>query len=166
MPSIGHGISDAVRNHIPIWVDPNVANLLYDEYKNDATNKPIKSETFRSIINKPDAWVRTGRKKTSTGFERHYSCKSIGKVSLIVHSPPEDKSANGYAFYIGKTPVAGGKTKLQSTHVSIKVSSKDKTSSRYEDAVFIQFTKEELEAMSTIDRFGDGLSRLETEREV
>lgn len=167
MPSIGHGISDAVRNHIPIWVDDQVVDLLYGEYKrtNGILNKE-GSGGFRARVRDPKNWVRKSRKTTGSGFERFYQCKPVQKASLIVHSPGSDMSANGYVFQIDGKAVVGGKTKMKSTQVSTTLSRGDKSSSRYTDTIFVKFSEEELRKMRTEMEFGDGFEHLELERQA
>ena len=99
MASMGHGISDAVRNHIPIWVDNQVVNQMYDVYKQ--TGGTLNKEGingFRSLVTRSDGWVRKGRSKTTSGWERKYHCKTVQTVTLVVHSPDTDMSANAYVF--------------------------------------------------------------------
>jgi hypothetical protein len=165
MPSIGHGISDAVRNHISIWIDDNLVDVLYNEYtKSGGTLKKEGVQGFRYKVRNASEWVRKSRKTTSSGFERLYRCKTVQKATLIVHSPATDLSANGYVFCMDSKPVAGGKTKLQSTHTTTAVSKKDKTSVRLQDVIFVKFTEEDLRKMRTQMEFGDGFDQLELER--
>lgn len=165
MASIGHGISDAVRNHIPVWVDEDLVNILYPEYKN--SGGVLSKEVFHRRLRQSDQWVRKSRRKSGSGsHERLYSCKTVAKASLIVHSPPADKSANGYVFLIDGSPIAGGKTKLQSTHITTAVSKKDKTTIHPRDVIFVKFSDDELRKMRTQMEFGDGFEHLELEREA
>jgi len=167
MPSLGHGISDAVRNHIPIWVDSQVIDLLYEEYKKSGgTLSKDGYGGFGRRIREATDWVRKSRRTTSSGFERKYHCKTCQKATLIVHSPPDDMSANSYVFCIDDKAVAGGKTKLKSTHISSAVSAKDKTTARPQDVQFVKFTEEELRKMRTRMEFGNGFEHLEFEREA
>lgn len=168
MPSIGHGISDAVRNHIPTWIDNGLADVLYEKYRkaNGIISRGYTKDSFRSVIRNSTTWVRKSRKTTRSGFERLYLCKNIPDATLIVHSPEDDMSANAYVFHIDGEPIAGGKTKLKSTHVSTKISTKDKTSIEPMEITFIKFTKEELRAMKTQMDHGDGFDHLEVEREA
>jgi hypothetical protein len=166
MASIGKGISDAVRNHIPVWIDDAVVNVLYSEYKK--ANGMLSKEGlsgFKSRIKSASSWVRKSRKSTNTGFERLYHCKTVQKATLIVHSPPKDDSANAYVFMMDGKPIAGGKTKLKSTHVTTALS-KDKTSLKAIDVQFVKFSEAELISMRTRMEFGDGFEFLEMEREV
>ncbi len=164
-PSIGHGISDAVRNHIKVWVDDALVDVLYDEYKKvGGTLSKDGIKGFRYKVQSSSDWIRKSRKTTSSGYERLYHCKTTGKATLTVHSPPGDMSADSYVFCVDGKPVAGGKTKLKSTHVSTSVSSKDKTSVRPSDVTFVKFSEEELRKMKTLMEFGDGFEHLELER--
>lgn len=163
MASLGHGISDAVRNHIPVWIDEPLIDTLYEGYKE--AGGVLEKYYFRSRIRQSDQWVRKSRRNTSSGYERLYHCKTVQKATLIVHSPPEDMSANGYVFQIDGKPVAGGKTKLKSTHVSTSLSRTDKTSVRPADIVFIRFTEDELQKMRIQSEYGgDGYDYFESER--
>lgn len=164
MSSIGHGISDAVRNHIPVWVDNDLIEVLYPQYV--ANGGILSKDQFARRVRNASDWVRKSRSKTGSGFERKYHCKTVQKATLIVHSPETDMSANGYAFCIDGKVVAGGRTKLQSTHVSTKVSRTDKTTSRPEAVTFVKFSEEELIKMRTEMEFGDGFQQLEMEREA
>lgn len=161
MASLGHGISDAVRNHIPVWVDSQVVDLLYEGYKK--ANGPYPKPTFANNIKKPENWVRKKRVSTSSGWERQYHCKTVQSAQLIVHSPSTDMSANAYVFKVDGEPVAGGKTKLKSVQISTALS-KDKTSGRLQDIQFVKFSEEEIIKMRTQMEFGDGFSHLEEER--
>lgn len=164
MPSIGHGISDAVRGHIPIWVDDQLVTILYDEYRRfGGVLSKDNPGGFRSRIKNSSDWIRKSRKSNDKGFERTYVCKTVQKASLIVYSPPDDKSANAYVFCVDGHPVAGGKTKLKSTHVSKVLSTKDKTTTDVDDVVFVKFTTDELRKMKTQMQFGN-MSFLEIER--
>jgi hypothetical protein len=162
MASLGHGISDAVRNHIPVWVDDQVVNALYTEYKN--SGGVVSLPVFRTRIRLASSWVRKSRKTTTTGFERLYHCKTVQKATLIVHSPPGDMSASGYVFHIDDKPIAGGKTKLQSVQVTSAVSKKDKSSVRPYDVQFVKFSEDELRRMRMGMEYGDGFDRFEVER--
>lgn len=166
-PSIGHGISDAVRNHLSLWVDEQVVDVLFDEYKKGGgiLNKE-GSGGFRARVKDSKNWVRKSRRNTSSGFERLYQCKPVQKASLVVHSPQEDDRANGYVFQIDGKAVIGGKTKMKSTHVSTVLSKGDKSSARYSDVVFVKFSEEELRKMRTEMEFGDGFGHLEIERQA
>lgn len=165
MPSLGHGISDAVRNHIPIWVDETLVDILFTEYqKGGGTLKKEGYQGFRSRIRGATDWVRKSRKTTSSGFERLYHCKTVPKATLIVHSPESDQSANGYVFCMDGKPVAGGKTKMKSTHITTALSKNDKTSIKPADVTFVKFSEEELRKMRTQMEFGDGFEHLELER--
>lgn len=167
MTSLGHGISDAVRNHIPIWVDDTIVNVLYEAYKGSGGILSKEGTGgFRKRVKESKDWVRKSRRTTDTGFERMYRCKTVQKATLIVHSPPGDMSANAYVFCIDDKPIAGGKTKLKSTHVSTQISKTDKTTSKSEDTVFVKFSEEELSAMRVRMEFGDGFDRLELDREA
>lgn len=164
MASIGHGISDAVRNHIPVWVDNQLVDVLYSEYqKSGGTLKKDGFNGFSYKVKQSSDWVRKSRKNTNSGFERLYHCKTVAKATLIVHSPESDQSANGYVFCIDNKPIAGGKTKLKSTHVTIALS-KDKTSVKAHELQFVKFSEEDLRKMRTQMEFGDGFSHLEMER--
>jgi hypothetical protein len=165
MASIGHGISDAVRKHIPVWIDDTLVDVLYEEYKKtggDLNKDGIRG--FRYKVKESSDWVRQTRKTTVSGYERPYRCKTIQKVTLIVHSPKSDMSADSYVFCVDGRPVAGGKTKLKSTHVTAAISSKDKTSVRPSDVTFVRFSEAELRKMKTLMEFGDGFEHLELER--
>lgn len=165
MASIGHGISDAVRNHIPVWVDDKLVEALYEEHqKAGGEIGKLGVYGFKSKIRSPGAWIRKSRKHAKDGYERLYHCKNVAKAKLIVYSPEDDKSANAYVFYIGDKAVAGGKTKLKSTHITTNVSSKDKTSLNPTDIQFVKFTEEELQTMRIQTEFGGGLDRLEFDR--
>lgn len=165
-PSIGHGISDAVRSHIPVWIDDGLVDILYEESKkiNGVISRGSTKSTFRTQIRNSSTWVRKSRKTVSDGFDRLYCCKTIPKATLIVHSPKDDMSADFYVFNMNGIPVAGGKTKLKSTHVSNIISSKDKTSAKPADVTFVKFTEEELRRMKTQMEHGDGFSYLEQDR--
>lgn len=166
MASIGHGISDAVRNHIPVWVDEALVDVLFEEFKKANGTLPKDGRSgFRSRIRESSDWVRKSRKNTSTGFERLYHCKTVQKATLIVHSPPKDDCANGYVFLMDGKPIAGGKTKMKSTHITTALS-KDKTSLKPTDVQFVKFSEEELRKMRTQMEFGDGFESLEMEREA
>lgn len=167
MGSLGHGISEAVRNHIPIWIDDHLVDVLYEEYKKSGgvLNKEGQSG-FKRRVRESSSWVRKSRKTTTSGFERLYHCKTVQKASLIVHSPPGDLSANGYVFCVDSKPIAGGKTKLKSVQVSASLSKNDKTTMRAQDVQFVKFSEEELRKMRTEMEFGDGFERLEFEREA
>lgn len=165
MASIGHGISNAVRNHIPIWVDDTLIDTLYQEYnKSGGTIAKDGYGGFRRRVKEPSDWVRKSRKNTDSGYERLYHCKTVAKASLIVHSPPGDLSANGYVFCIDGKPIAGGKTKLKSTHVTTAISKNDKTSVKAEELAFVKFSEEELRKMHTQMMFSDGFAYFEAER--
>jgi len=164
MASLGHGISDAVRNHIPVWIDEVLIDLLYEHYKK--AGGVLEKPAFRSRIRQSEQWVRKSRRNTSSGYERLYHCKTVQKATLIVHSPPEDMSANGYVFQIDGKPVAGGKTKMKSVQVSTALSRTDKTSVRPQDVVFVKFSEEELQKMRVQAEYGDGLDYFEHEREA
>jgi hypothetical protein len=165
MSSLGHGISDAVRNHIPLWIDDSLVDILFDVYaKSNGTLKKDGAYGFRRNIREAGNWVRKSRKTTSSGYERLYQCKPVKNATLTVHSPAGDMSANGYVFCIDGKPIAGGKTKLQSTHVTTALSKKDKTSMRPTDVHFVKFSEEELRKMRTEMEFGDGFGHLEMER--
>jgi hypothetical protein len=165
MPSLGHGISDAVRNHIPVWVDDPLIEVLFAEYKK--AGGILDRVGFRMRIRVASEWVRKRRHTTPSGWEREYHCKTVQKATLIVHSPESDMSANGYVFYIDGKPVAGGKTKLKSTHVTQAVSRTDKTSVRPQDVVFVKFSEEELQKMRIQSEYGsDGFDYFESEREA
>jgi len=162
MASIGHGISDAVRNHIPVWVDDSTIDILFEAYK--TSGGILTKEAFTRRMRESSNWVRKSRKNTESGYERLYHCKTMQKATLIVHSPESDLSANSYVFRIDDQPIAGGKTKLKSTHVSKTVSNSDKTSTRPHEVQFVKFTEEELRKMATQMRFGDGFAHLEFDR--
>lgn len=165
MISLGHGISDAVRNHIPIWVDDSLVDALFTEYKK--AGGVLDRQGFRSRIRQSDQWVRKSRKNTSTGYERLYHCKTVQKATLIVHSPVTDMSANGYVFQIDGKAVAGGKTKMKSVQVSTQLSRTDKTSVNPTDVTFVKFSEEELQRMRVQAEFGgDGFDYFENEREA
>lgn len=167
MASLGHGISDAVRNHIPVWVDDQVVDLLYTEYKN--TGGVLQKDGFsgfRARIKDPKNWVRKSRRQTNSGYERLYACKPVQKATLVVHSPQTDMSANGYVFQVDGKVVAGGKTKLKSVQVDAKVSKNDKTSSRLQDIAFVKFSEEDVRRMRTQMEFGDGYDYFEDERQA
>lgn len=167
MASIGHGISDAVRNHIPVWVDDSLVEVLFTEYKKaGGVLSKDGSQGFRSRIRSSSDWVRKSRKTTPSGYERLYHCKTVQKASLIVHSPESDMSANGYVFCIDGKPVAGGKTKLKSVQVSTAISRGDKTSVRPQDVTFVKFSEEELQKMRVQAEYGDGFDYFENEREA
>lgn len=163
MPSIGRGISDAVRNHIPVWVDNQLVDVLHAEY--EKKNFRIGKTVFRNQIRDPKNWARRSRMKTNSGYERSYTCKPLTNVTLTVHSPITDKSASGYVFELDNKPISGGKTQLKSTHITTALSKGDKTSTKH-DPIFIKFTAEELESMRVRDKFGDGFDHLEDERSV
>lgn len=164
MASIGHGISDAVRNHIPTWIDDPTLNILYEAYhKAGGVLSRDGVSGFRHRVRESNNWKRKSRKTTASGYERLYQCKIASKATLIVHSPESDMSANSYVFCIDGVPVAGGKTKLKSVQVSTVIS-KDKTSARPHDVQFVKFTEDELTKMRTEMRFGDGFAQLELER--
>lgn len=167
MTSIGHGISDAVRAHISLWVDDQVVDLLFDEYKKGGgiLNKE-GSGGFRARVKDSKNWVRKNRRNTSSGFERLYQCKPVLKASLIVHSPSGDDCANGYVFQVDGKAVVGGKTKMKSTHVTTALSKGDKSSSRYTDIIFVKFSEDELRKMRTEMEFGNGFEHLELERQA
>lgn len=159
MPSLGKGISDAVRAHISIWVDTALTDALYQEYQKSGGNT-VKT-TFNTYVKTPETWVRKSRKNNTNGYERLYQCKQIPKATLIVYSPPTDDCANAYLFCVDNKPIAGGKTKLKSTHLTNAISTKDKTSLRPQDVVFVKLTEEEIRAFNTKLIFGDGFDRLE-----
>jgi|SRR5271166_4072748 len=163
MASLGHGISDAVRNHIPVWVDDPLVEALFTEYKK--AGGVLDRTGFRTRIRQSDQWVRKSRKNTSTGFERLYHCKTVQKASLIVHSPATDMSANGYVFSIDGKPVAGGKTKMKSVQVTKQLSKTDKTSVNPSDVTFVKFSEDELQKMRIQAEYGgDGFDYFENER--
>lgn len=165
MPTkLGKGISEAVRNHIPIWVDTQLIDCLYTEYKKNSgiLSKPA----FANRVSNVSDWVRKSRRRTDTGWEREYTCKTVQKVTLLVHSPESEVSATGYVFNIDGVPVAGGKTKLKSVDVSKILSKSDKSTSRMSDVHFTKFTEEELRKMRIQMEYGDGLQHLETQREA
>jgi hypothetical protein len=164
MASLGHGISDAVRNHIPIWIDNDLIDTLYDQYKQ--AGGLLSKPAFAIRIRKSSEWVRKSRKNTSSGYERLYRCKTVQKATLIVHSPESDLSANGYVFCIDDKPIAGGKTKLKSTHVTTSLSKSDKTTTRCKDVQYVRFSDEELQRVKTQMEFGDGFEHLELVRET
>lgn len=163
MPSLGNGISDAVRNHISIWVDDDLITIIYKDYV--ASGGVLSQPAFTLRMRNSAEWVRKSRKNTSTGYERLYHCKSVKKATLIVHSPPADDKATSYIFYIENKPVAGGKTKLSSTHVTKTVSKKDKTTVVPHEVAFVKFSEEELRKMRTQAEYGDGYDHFEFERE-
>jgi len=66
--SLGHGISDAVRNHIPVWVDSDLVKTLHDEYKK--AGGPLTEAQFKTRIASSVEWGRNCRKDTDTGYER------------------------------------------------------------------------------------------------
>lgn len=162
MPATGHGISEAVRNHIPIWVDEEIVEVLYSEYTKTGGNLP--KENFKRKVRSSDFWKRKSRKKSGSGHERLYACDTVSKATLIVHSPATDMSANSYVFCIDSKPVAGGRTKLQSVHISQSLSKKDKTVTKPIDIQFVKLSESELRAMRTQMEFGDGFAQLELER--
>ncbi len=164
MATLGHGISEAVRNHIPVWIDDPLIDVLYDHYKQ--AGGVLDKAHFRSRIRVSAEWVRKSRRNTASGYERLYHCKTVNKATLIVHSPPSDMSANGYVFRIDGKPVAGGKTKLKSVQVSSSISREDKTSVRPQDVVFVTFSEEELLKMRVQAEYGDGFDYFEHEREA
>lgn len=172
MSSIGHGISDAVRNHIPLWVDNQLVDTLYDTYTN--SNEYKKSNAigkegvngFRRRVSNAKEWKRVKRKSSNSGWERHYVCKSVKNATLIVHSPETDMSADSYLFLIDNQPIGGGKTKLKSTHTTSSISTKDKTSIRQQDVQFVRLTEDELLRMKIEHQFGDGFGWLEHSREI
>jgi hypothetical protein len=167
MASIGHGISDAVRNHIPVWVDDALIDVLYAEYqKGGGVLKRDGVSGFRYRIRQSADWVRKSRKTTSTGFERLYHCKTVQKATLVVHSPANDESANAYVFYMDGKAVAGGRTKLKSTHITSAVSTKDKTTVKPTEVAYVKLSDVELRRMNTQLEHGSGLEMLEFEREA
>lgn len=164
MASLGHGISDAVRNHIPIWVDDDLIEPLYEEYKK--SGGVLSKSNFKARIRSSSDWVRKSRKNTSSGYERLYHCKTVQKATLIVHSPETDQSADSYLFCIDTKPIGGGKTKLKSIHITTNISKNDKTSVRPQDVIFVKFSAEELQRMKAQIEYGDGFDYFEMEREV
>lgn len=168
MASIGHGISDAVRNHIAVWVDDSIVDALYEEYnKAGGILKKDGTSGFRYRIRQAGSWVRKSRSNNyPTGFERLYHCKTVQKATLTVVSPASDDSATAYLFHIDGKPIAGGRTKLKSTHVSKVISAKDKTGTKASDTVYVKFTEEELRKMSMQMKLGGGLEYYELERDV
>lgn len=167
MSSLGHGISDAVRNHIPVWVDDSLVDVLYDEYKK--TGGTLKKEGyhgFRYCVKQSSDWVRKSRKTTPSGYERLYRCKTVPNATLVVHSPETDLSANAFAFCINGKAVTGGKTKLKSTHVTTALSKGDKATTRQEDVTFVRLSEEELRKMRIQMEYGDGFEHFEFEREA
>lgn len=164
MASLGHGISDAVRNHIPVWIDDTLVDTLYNEYQK--TLGILSKESFRVRIRSSSDWVRKSRKNTPSGFERLYHCKTVQKATLIVHSPPTDRSADSYVFCMDAKPIAGGKTHLKSVQVTTAISAKDKTSVNQRDVIFIKISDEELRRMRIQMEYGDGFDWLEVERDT
>jgi hypothetical protein len=135
----GHGVSEAVRNHIKVWVTEDVVNA-------------IKRPAY--LLRDSKAWKRKARRNSPTGFgfEREYYCEGVSDaVKLIVHSPESDYSADRYVFMVGDKAVAGGKTKLQSVMHSSAVSS-DKT--KIEKDSFTALSAAELEKISVNMTFG------------
>jgi hypothetical protein len=164
MVTIGHGVSDAVRNHISIWIDDAMIDSLYAAYKESGGK--LNKSSFCIRIRQPKEWVRRSRSKTSSGYERVYRCKTVEKATIIVHSPASDMSANGYVLCIDGTAVGGGKTNMKSTRITNALSKSDKSTTSLTKVQYVRFSEAELQTFRIQMEYGDGFHSLDMDREA
>lgn len=162
MPSSGHGVSEAVRNHIHTWITDEVASAIYEVSTYTSKSLPHFAMNLRTSKN----WKRVARRRRTGGFEREFHNAGIpasADVALYVHSPASDYSADAYLIKVKGKLIAGGKTKLQSVFNST-ITSRDKT--ELTTPKFVPFTQAQLAAAQVRYEYGDGFDQLEVEREI
>lgn len=137
----GHGISQAVRNHIPIWINEQVAHRLFLAVQK--LDGKVNELVFKAGVRNPENWKRTTRILIESEYRRWFRCETHEKLGLVVISSLDDQSANGYVITVDNKIAANGFTKLQSVNSTDKLS-KDKTQVTPE---FAEATEQEIKEM-------------------
>jgi hypothetical protein len=157
--SLGHGISDSVRDCISSWMTDKVINLLYEEAK-----PTISKWNFGNKLRSSSEWKRISRRRSDKVgvWSRSYYSKLLGKnqVGLIVltNKKSSTKEEDMYIEYVtitlkGKV-IGGGKVSVP----SVKLSQKNKQVNIEDfksESLFTEFTASELANINSEIEYGE-----------
>jgi hypothetical protein len=113
MPASGKGISEAVRQIMPQWLDnETIAGLS----KKDSSITASRVKDFKS-------WVRVVRRKsdTGTGYIRLYKCNTVPdstNLELEIRTSTKDSEIQYFAFKVNGKYVSGGDCRVHSVYSS------------------------------------------------
>lgn len=162
------GISDAVRQAIPIWVTNDLIDRLFVEYRK--ISKDVSIGTFGVRVAQADAWkrYRRGNDPKGDGFFRTYYCQAFGSgptakglVNLEVLTNREDTQIKYVMFKVNGQTVYGGACNVPSTFFP-KLGYTPTLTDTFSQpkagvpatAAFIPFTEKQLQKLATQYEFG------------
>lgn len=147
----GHGISNAVRRNLYGWFPPTVR---------DKVKKALNSNSTHTYYTNEDSWKRIARRKHVTGYEREFQYKDDSRVTLIVHSPPNDFTIDGYIIKVDGKVVEAAIASIVSD-----LAPKGTKAPKHAPAVFKPLTPQEMNKIELQVKYGDPFALLDAERE-
>lgn len=165
----GKGISQAVRDTIPDWMDDETADLILAEL-------PRSGRSARWDLRNRENWIRNQRRKDpGGGFRRTFDNKAIREgsypnfVEIEVKTNSSDSMINYFAIKVNGKFVAGGDCRVASVFSGRASRSQDTAKYTYpppcnrgiklEQPKFRRFTQEEINQINdSIAVFDDEFS--------
>jgi hypothetical protein len=155
----GKGISEAVRQTIPEWMDTETVNLLTE------ASPALRGYTLRDS----KSWVRKVRRGNETGHTRTYrnnAAPSSVNLDLEVRSNRKDDQIQYFAFRVGGKFITGGDCKVASVFASANSPNQARVTEKAEKKSTVRrLSQAEIDRINVQSEFGDGFDRLFDERD-